>query len=165
MISAPLPHDEAERLAELQALEILDTPSEARFNRIVEGAARVFRTQIAYVAMVDANRQWFKVGCGVNQSETSRSTSFCSHTILQNSAMVIPDALLDPRFVDNPLVVGDPFIRFYAGHPLAGPGGRNVGTLCLADRLPRAFDDNDLEMLARFAAMVEHELGMVGLIR
>jgi phosphoserine phosphatase RsbU/P len=165
MISAPFPPDEAERLAELQALEILDTPSEARFDRIVEVAARVFRTPIAYVAMVDANRQWFKAGCGVNQSETHRSTSFCSHTILQNSPMVVPDALLDPRFVDSPLVVGDPYIRFYAGHPLVGPGGRNVGTLCLADRQPRTFDDNDLEMLARFAAMVEHELGMVGLIR
>jgi phosphoserine phosphatase RsbU/P len=165
MISAPFPPDEAERLAELQALEILDTPSEARFNRIVEVAARVFRAPIAYVAMIDTKRQWFKAGCGVDRSETERSTSFCSHTILQNSPMVIPDALLDPRFVDNPLVVGEPFIRFYAGHPLAGPGGRNVGTLCLADRTPRAFDDNDLEMLARFAAMVEHELGMVGLIR
>ena len=165
MIAAPLPPDEAERLVELQSLEILDTPSEARFNRIVEVVARVFRAPIAYVAMVDAQRQWFKAGCGVNRSETSRSTSFCSHTILQNSPMVVPDALLDPRFADSPLVIGDPFIRFYAGHPLAGPGGRNVGTLCLADRTPRTFDENDLEMLARFAAMVEHELGMVGLIK
>ena len=93
MISAPFPPDEAERLAELQALEILDTPSEARFNRIVEVAARVFRTPIAYVAMIDTKRQWFKAGCGVNRSETERSTSFCSHTILQNSPMVVPDAL------------------------------------------------------------------------
>jgi len=165
MLAAPFPVDEAERLAELQALEILDTPSEARFDRIVELAARVFRTPIAYVAMIDAERQWIKAGRGVERSETLRSTSFCSHTILQNGPLVIPDALLDPRFRDSPLVVGEPYIRFYAGHPLAGPGGRNVGTLCLADRVPRTFDAADVELLARLAAMVEHELGMVDLIR
>jgi phosphoserine phosphatase RsbU/P len=165
MIIAPFPVDEAERLAELQALEILDTPQEARFNRIVELAARVFRTPIAYVALIGANRQWLKAGCGINQSETSRSISFCSHTILQDGPLVVNDALLDPRFHDSPLVVGEPYIRFYAGHPLAGPGGRKVGTLCLADRVPRTLDDGELEMLARLAAMVEHELGMVGVIR
>jgi sigma-B regulation protein RsbU (phosphoserine phosphatase) len=165
MLIAPFPADEAERLAELQALEILDTPSEARFDRIVELAARVFRTPIAYVAMIDANRQWLKAGHGVDRSETLRSTSFCSHTILQNGPLVVPDSLLDPRFRDNPLVVGEPYIRFYAGHPLAGPGGRNVGTLCLADRVPRTFTDAEMELLARLAAMVEHELGMVDLIR
>jgi sigma-B regulation protein RsbU (phosphoserine phosphatase) len=165
MLAAPLPVDEAERLAELQALEILDTPSESRFDRIVELAARVFRTPIAYVALIDADRQWLKAGHGVERSETHRSTSFCSHTILQNGPLVVPDALLDPRFRDSPLVVGKPFIRFYAGHPLAGPGGRNVGTLCLADHVPRTLDDAELELLARLAAMVEHELGMVDLIR
>jgi phosphoserine phosphatase RsbU/P len=165
MIIAQFPVDESERLAELQALEILDTPSEARFNRLVELAALVFGTPIAYVAMIDANRQWLKAGCGIDQHETLRSTSFCSHTILQNGPLVVNDALLDPRFRDSPLVVGEPHIRFYAGHPLAGPGGRNVGTLCLADRVPRTLDSNKLETLARLAAMVEHELGMVGLIR
>ena len=165
MIAAPIPVDEAERLAELQALKILDTPSETRFDRIVELAARVFRVPIAYVAMIDANRQWLKSRTGLDTSETSRSISFCAHTILQDSPLVVPDARLDPRFSDSPLVVGEPYIRFYAGHPLAGPGGRNVGTLCLADRIPRTFDDADREILARLAAMAEHELGMVSLIR
>jgi sigma-B regulation protein RsbU (phosphoserine phosphatase) len=165
MIAAAFPVDEAERLAELRALEILDTPSESRFDRIVELAARIFRTPIAYVAMIDANRQWFKSSCGVEGIGTSRSTSFCSHTILQDGPLVVPDALLDARFADNPMVVGEPYIRFYAGHPLAGPGGRNVGTLCLADREPRTLNETELEILARLAAMVEHELGMVGLIR
>jgi sigma-B regulation protein RsbU (phosphoserine phosphatase) len=165
MIAAPLPVDETERLAELRALEILDTPSESRFDRIVELAARIFRTPIAYVAMIDANRQWLKAGCGVEAMGTSRNTSFCAHTILHDGPLVVPDALLDPRFADSPLVVGEPFIRFYAGHPLAGPTGRNVGTLCLADREPRTFGEAELEILARLAAMVEHELGMVGLIR
>ena len=165
MISAPLPVDEVERLAELQALEILDTPSETRFDRIVELAARVFRTPIAYVAMIDANRQWFKSRCGLDASETARDISFCSHTILQGGPLVVPDARLDPRFCDNPLVVGEPHVRFYAGYPLAGPGGRRVGTLCLADRVPRTLDDGELEILSRLAAMAEHELGMVSLIR
>ena len=165
MISAPLPVDESERLAELQALEILDSPSEARFDRIVELAARVFRTPIAYVALIDADRQWFKARCGLEASESARDISFCGHTILEDGPLVVPDALLDPRFRDNPLVVGEPYIRFYAGYPLVGPGGHTVGTLCLADRTPRTLDDAELEVLKRLAAMVEHELGMVSLIR
>jgi sigma-B regulation protein RsbU (phosphoserine phosphatase) len=165
MISAPVPVDEAERLAELQALEVLDTPSEARFDAIVELAARVFRVPISYVAMIDANRQWLKSRCGLEVSETSREISFCAHTILQDGPLVVPDALLDDRFRDSPLVTGDPFVRFYAGHPLKGPGGRNVGTLCLADRVPRTLSDCELEILARLARVAEHELGMVSLIR
>jgi sigma-B regulation protein RsbU (phosphoserine phosphatase) len=165
MISGPVPVDEAERLAELQALKVLDTPSEARFDAIVELAARMFRVPIAYVAMIDANRQWLKSRCGLDVAETSRDISFCAHTILQDGPLVVPDALLDERFHDNPLVIGDPFVRFYAGHPLKGPGGRNVGTLCLADRVPRTLGDGELEILARLAGMAEHELGMVSLIR
>lgn len=165
MIVAPFPVDEAERLAELRALEILDTPTEARFDRIVQLASRIFHTPISYIAMIDANRQWLKAGCGIDQSQTSRSTSFCSHTILQSGPLIVSDALLDPRFCDNPLVLGEPHIRFYAGHPVAGPGGKNVGTLCLADRVPREFGQVETEILARLAAMVEHELGMVDIIR
>lgn len=165
MIAAPMPVNEAERLAELRALEILDTPSEARFDRIVELAARVFRVPIAYVAMIDANRQWFKSRKGLEVAENPRGVSFCSHTILQDGPLVINDALLDPRFCDSPLVLGEPHIRFYAGHPLKGPGGSKVGTLCLADHTPRTLADADLELLKRLAAMAEHELGMVSLIR
>jgi phosphoserine phosphatase RsbU/P len=165
MTPAPLPFDEAERLAELRALEILDTPAEARFDRIVQLAARVFQTPIAYIAMMDANRQWIKAGCGFEASESDRKTSFCSHTILQDTPLVVKDTLLDDRFRYSPLVVDEPYIRFYAGHPLSGPGGRHVGTLCLADRVPRTLDDAQLEILAHLAAMVERELGMVSLIR
>src|SRR5262249_20602004 len=107
MTGAPLPFDEAERLAELHALEILDTPAEARFDRIVELAARVFRAPIAYIAMIDADRQWIKAGCGIDASESDRETSFCSHTILQDAPLVVTDTLLDARFRDNPLVVGE----------------------------------------------------------
>jgi phosphoserine phosphatase RsbU/P len=165
MIAAPIPVNEAERLTELRALEILDTPSEARFDRIVELAARVFRVPIAYVAMVDANRQWFKSRRGLEVAENPRGVSFCSHTILQDGPLVINDALLDPRFCDSPLVLGEPHVRFYAGHPLRAPGGSKVGTLCLADHTPRTLADGDLEVLKRLAAMAEHELGMISLIR
>lgn len=165
MIAAPLPIDESERLAELQALEILDTPSESRFDRIVELAARVFGVPIAYVALIDSDRQWLKSRCGIEVAQTSRDTSFCAHTILEEGPLIVPDTRLDPRFQDNPLVVDEPHIRFYAGYPLAGPGGRVVGTLCLADRKPRALDDGEIQILARLAAMVEHELGMVSVIR
>jgi sigma-B regulation protein RsbU (phosphoserine phosphatase) len=164
MVEAPFPPDEAERLAELRALEILDTPSESRFDRIVELAAAIFRVPIAYVAMIDTNRQWFKSRKGLELSENPRGISFCSHTILQDGPLVIPDALLDDRFKDSPLVLHAPLIRFYAGHPLRGPTGRKVGTLCLADHLPRKFDDGDREVLKRLASMIEHELGMVNLI-
>jgi sigma-B regulation protein RsbU (phosphoserine phosphatase) len=165
VIAAALPVDESERLAELRALEVLDTPPEDRFNRIVELAARVFHVPIAYVSLIDANRQWFKARCGVEAVQTSRDVSFCAHTILQDQPLVVTDTLLDPRFRDSPLVVGEPYLRFYAGHPLAGPGGHNVGTLCLADRVPRMLSEAELEILGRLAAMAEHELGMVSLIR
>jgi sigma-B regulation protein RsbU (phosphoserine phosphatase) len=165
MIVAPLPVDEAERLVELKALEVLDTPPEDRFNRIVELAARVFGVPIAYVSLIDARRQWLKARCGIEVVQTSRDVSFCTHTILRHGPLVVTDTLLDPRFRDSPLVTGEPYIRFYAGHPLAGPGGHNVGTLCLADVVPRTLNEVELEILARLAAMAEHELGMVSLIR
>lgn len=164
-VVAPVPADEAERLAELNALQILDTPAEARFDRIVGLAARVLRAPVACVAMVDSDHLWLKSRHGVPSSRAPRDGSFCAHAILHDRPLVVSDARRDPRFCDSPLVVGEPFVRFYAGHPLAGPEGHHVGTLCIADRTPRTLDDGDLEILARLAAMVEHELGMVDLIR
>ena len=119
IVAPPLP-GEQERLADLRALKILDTPPEERFDRIVKLASDVFEAPIAYIALVDAERQWFKAKCGVDANETSRRISFCSHTVSQNEPLIIPDAAADERFHDNPLVVDDPHIRFYAGHPLAG---------------------------------------------
>jgi sigma-B regulation protein RsbU (phosphoserine phosphatase) len=165
MIVAAIPPDEAERLADLRALNILDTPPEQRFDRIVRIAARVFGVPISYVAMVDSDRQWFKSKCGLTSDETGRDISFCSHAILQTEPLIVPDATKDLRFHDNPLVVNEPHVRFYAGYPLAGPGGRAVGTFCIADRRPRTLSRRQLDTLAELAAMVEHELGMVDLIR
>jgi len=165
MITASLPTNEALRIADLEAVALLDTPAEERFDRIVRLAERIFEVPIAYIALIDANRQWFKARCGLSVDQTGREVSFCSHTILQNEILVVPDAREDDRFHDNPLVVGDPFIRFYAGCPLAGPGGTNIGTLCLADTRPRQPTPAELELLGELAAVAQREIGLVDLVR
>lgn len=165
MIAAPIPLDEDQRITELRAMNIVDTPAEERFDRIVRLATRIFDVPIAYIALVDSDRQWFKSKCGVSAEQTGRDVSFCGHTILRQEPLIIPDARNDDRFHDNPLVTGDPHIRFYAGCPLAGPNGRNVGTLCLADQRPRALDDRQLQTFRDLAAVAEHELNMVDVIR
>ena len=164
MIAAPRAPAESDRLAELRALEILDTPPEERFDRIVRLAAAIFNAPIAYLAMIDSHRQWFKAKCVLKVDATGRDESFCGHTILNSEPMIVPDARLDERFWDNPLVVGEPYIRFYAGHPLAGPGGHNVGTLCIADRRPRSLDAGQLAIFRQLAALAEHELHLVDVI-
>jgi sigma-B regulation protein RsbU (phosphoserine phosphatase) len=165
MIPAPIPENEEERLAELYALDILDTPGEERFDRLVELSSLAFRVPIAYVSMVDVNRQWFKAQCGLSVSQTGRAESFCGHAIAADELLVIPDARADPRFFDNPLVVAPPFVRFYAGCPLHGPCGRAIGTLCLVDREPRTLSDEELRLLEKLAGLVERELNLVDLIR
>ena len=164
MIEPSFPPDEDERLADLRAVDLLDTPPEDRFDRIVNLAAAVFEVPIAYVALMDAQRQWFKAKCGLATDETGRNVSFCGHAILQDEPLVIPDASTDRRFHDNPLVVGEPYVRFYAGCPLSGPGGHKIGTFCIADRVARALDSDQREQFRQFGALAEHELNMVGLI-
>jgi sigma-B regulation protein RsbU (phosphoserine phosphatase) len=161
---AAIPSDEADRLADLRALAILDTPAEERFDRIVKLAMRVFGVPMAYVALIDSDRQWFKARCGISASQTARSISFCAHTILGTGPLIIPDASQDPRFFDSPLVLGEPHVRFYAGYPLRGPHGHNVGTLCLADRAPRRMSSDEMETLRHLAELVERELQMVDVI-
>lgn len=161
---ADIPANEDERLQALRSLNILDTNPEERYDRIINLASRFFDVPIAYVAMVDANRQWFKAKCGLSTDETGRDISFCSHTILEPDTLVIPDATLDDRFHDNPLVTGDPHIRFYAGQPIAAPGGYNVGTLCIADHSAREFSDPDIEMLRELGALVEREISLLDVI-
>ena len=158
MQAPPKPANEAERLAALHALLLLDTPPEQRFNRITRTAARVFDVPAALVSLVDAERQWFKSRYGLHVSETPRSVSFCGHAILQDIAFVIEDARLDARFADNPVVTGPPHVRFYAGQPLSGPGGVKLGTLCIIDYQPRKFSVDDRLTLADMAGWVEREL-------
>lgn len=150
--------DEQVRLETLRSLSILDTPPEERFDRLTRMAKRLFGVPIALVSLVDENRQWFKSCFGLSVSETSRDISFCGHAILGNDLFIIPNTIEDERFADNPLVLNDPFIRFYAGCPLSAPNGRKLGTLCIIDRQPRNFGKEDLEALKDLASMVEREL-------
>jgi serine phosphatase RsbU (regulator of sigma subunit) len=165
VITAPIPLDEQERLAALRALKILDTPPEERFDRVTRLAAKLFDVPIAYVAMIDASRQWFKSKQGLMACQTPRDISFCGHAVLIDDALVIPDAKLDPRFADNPMVTGEPFVRFYAGQSLKTPDGKRVGTLCVVDRKPREFGDRDRAILRELADMIEKELGLVDIIK
>ncbi len=158
-----IPVDEQERLKELQALSILDTDPEERFDRVTRMAKRLFGVPIALVSLIDENRQWFKSCFGLDVNETERRISFCGHAILEKGALVINDATKDERFFDNPLVTEDPHIRFYAGQPLRTMSGQGLGTLCIIDRAPRDFSDEDLGMLADLAGMVEREIMAVQL--
>ena len=155
------PPDEDARLAELRSLNVLDTIAEERFDRIAGMAGRLFGVDGALVTLVDENRQWFKSCAGMELSETPRDISFCGHAILGDGTFVIPDMLQDERFCDNPLVADPPHVRFYAGCPLRGPGGRKLGTLCIIDSKPRAFSDEDVEMLVDLALMVEREFSAI----
>jgi PAS domain S-box-containing protein len=161
VLEPPVPEDERGRLAALHALSILDTPQEERFDRITRMAARALDVPMALVSLVDADRQWFKSCVGLDAEETPRGVSFCGHAILQDGTFVVADALEDPRFADNPLVVGEPHIRFYAGQPLRSPEGHRVGTLCVLDRRPRQLADDDLTILRDLGSWVELELGTI----
>ena len=142
----------------LRALDVLDTPPEDRFDRITRMAGRIFEVPIALVSLVDQDRQWFKSKQGLEAPEYPRDISFCGHTILDDRCLVVEDPLLDLRFRDNPLVTGDPKIRFYAGQPILTRSGHALGTLCLIDRQPRRFPRDDAELLRDLADMVEDEL-------
>lgn len=155
----PGPHPrEPERLQALQALHILDTAPEPRFDALTRTACRVFGVPIALLTLVDADRQWFKSRQGLMAPETPRDLSFCGHAILGTGPLIIEDALQDPRFEDNPLVAGDPGLRFYAGIPLHSPEGLPYGTLCLLDRAPRPFLPAERLALEDLALLAEDEL-------
>lgn len=153
-----VPENERQRLDALRRLAVLDTPAEERFDRITRMARNMFDVPIALVSLVDENRQWFKSCCGLPVLETSRDISFCGHAILGETLFVVEDASQDPRFADNPLVTGEPHIRFYAGHPLEVGNGLKLGTLCIIDRKPRIFGQREKALLSDLASMVESEL-------
>jgi diguanylate cyclase (GGDEF)-like protein len=153
--------EETIRLRALSSLHILDTQPEERFDRITRLACKVFNVPIALVSLVDQERQWFKSKQGLSLCETSRDISFCAHAIRQGEMLIVQDALLDTRFAANPLVVGEPRIRFYAGQPIHSPDGFPVGTLCIIDRQCRQFTENERAMLADLAAMIDREFYLI----
>ncbi len=160
MKSPQTPDNELERQSALNSIGILDTTPEERYDRITRVAKGIFEVPIVLVSLVDENRQWFKSCFGLSVSQTGRDISFCGHAILQDDIFLIEDALEDERFVDNPLVTGDPHIRFYAGCPLNYQDYR-IGTLCLIDRVPKKFDDSKKSDLKALANIVEKELSAV----
>ncbi len=143
----------------LHALHVLDTPREERYDRVVRLAQEIFGVKAAAVNLVDADRQWTKAEVGLDGAgNCARDQSFCTYTIQRPEALVVEDAAEDARFRANPFVVGEPHIRFYAGHPLRAPGGERVGTLCLTDPVPRNLDGRERRILAEMAGWVEREL-------
>jgi diguanylate cyclase (GGDEF)-like protein len=163
MIEPARPRDERARLASLHALDVLYSPAEDRFDRITRLACRLLDAPIALVSLVDAECQWFKSVQGLEASETPRSVSFCAHAILSDETLVVPDTRLDPRFADNPLVTGEPFVRFYAGHPVTAPDGARLGTLCVIDRRPRTLEPSAVEALRDLAGWASNELRVAAL--
>ncbi|NND73384.1 MAG: GAF domain-containing protein [Ilumatobacter sp.] len=156
--NAPLPDDEEQRLATLHDLEVLDTEPEDRFDELTAEASDALDVPVALVSLVDTDRQWFKSRHGIDAAETPRDMSFCAHAVASGEALQVPDALLDDRFADNPLVQGDPHVRFYAGAPLTMSDGTHAGTLCVLDYRPRLLTEQQITELERLAGQVAKEL-------
>jgi anti-sigma regulatory factor (Ser/Thr protein kinase) len=152
------PDTERERLAALRRYRILDTQPERAFDDLTLLASHICGTPMAFISLVDEHRQWFKARVGISLAETSRAVSFCSHAIHHRDLFVIHDALADGRFRENPHVVSGPQIRFYAGAPLVTPDGHALGTLCVADRLPRTLTTEQVEALEALKRQVEAQL-------
>lgn len=158
MIQAPLPVDERERLAALRAYGVLDTPPEERFDRLTRLVARHLGVSISLVSLVDSERQWFKSAVGLAAKETPRTVAFCAHAILTDEPLVVENAFEDERFADNPLVLGQPNVCFYAGAPLITAAGYRLGTLCAIDSEPRSLTPSELEFLRDLAAVAVDEM-------
>ena len=153
-MNAPLSNDESRRLEWIYQTGILDSPSDPAFDDITTLAARICDVPIAAISMIDAERQWFKSIIGMSVAETPRNQAFCAYTILQDDLLVVPDAREDERFIDNPLVIGQAGVRFYAGAPLVTSDGIAFGSLCVIDRRPRALTSEQLTMLEILARQV-----------
>lgn len=158
MNTIPVPTNEARRLKVLWQYEVLDTVPEEIFDDLTELASAICESPIALISLVDETRQWFKSKVGLSASEMSRDTSFCAHAILQPDLFIVPDATKDARFKDNPLVVVDPKIRFYAGAPLITPDGHALGTLCILDKEARQLTPMQAKALRVLARLVVSQL-------
>ncbi len=157
---AEIPVDQVEeaRLEALDRLDVLDTPPEPEFDRIARLIKNIFGVNIAIVSMIDAHRQWYKACVGMPVSEVPRKDTFCTLTVREAVPIISTDAALDPRFSANPHVVGEPYVRFYAGMPLKTSDGYVVGTLCAIDDKPRDFGPSDIEIMSDLADIVMAEI-------
>ena len=158
MQKAPIPGNEKERLESLKKMGILDTKPEPRFDRITREAAGSLRVPISTISIIDSNREWYKSCHGLNQTEGSRDVSFCGHAMLAREIYIVEDTTKNEIFADNPMVVGPPFIRFYAGIALHNKNGFPIGVLCVKDFNPRKLTANDTNKLIELASEAEMEL-------
>lgn len=150
--------EEEERIRALDRLKILDTATDGRFTRVTDLAQSMFGTAAAAITFIDRDRQWFKARSGFELSETPRDVAFGDHTIRDDNAFVVPNAVLDQRFADNPFVTGYHHVRFYAGYPIVSPEGQRVGAFCVFDTRPREFSEEESVMLRNLALLVQDEL-------
>ena len=155
-----LPESEIQRLHALRSYHVLDTPPEQAFDDLTQLAARFFDMPIALISLLDEERQWFKSKVGLESTQTPRNIAFCDVAIRSSGVMVVPDARLDARFANNPLVVDEPHVRFYAGAPLVTPEGDALGTLCVIDHQPRAFSNAQCDMLSALSKQVMAHLAL-----
>ncbi len=158
MESAPIPDDDDDRLTELAELGIIESPQDEQLDRITVAATQYFGVPISLVTLIDRDRQIFKSKVGLDVEQTGRDVSFCGHAIMDDGPFIVADPRVDARFADNPMVTGHPHIGFYAGHPITGPGGHRLGTLCIIDRRPRSLSDADLMMLRVFAEAAQNRI-------
>jgi diguanylate cyclase (GGDEF)-like protein/PAS domain S-box-containing protein len=160
MTMPPIPPNETERLHLLHALGLLDSEAEPAFDLITRLVSQILHVPIALVSLVDENRQWFKSRVGLDATETPREFAFCAHTIMNREPMLVQDATQDERFADNPLVTGQPSIRFYAGMPIRSAGGLALGTLCAIDSKPRVLTQDEVSILIALTDLINKEVQM-----
>ncbi len=160
MKKAPIPNNELKRIVSLYALDLLDTPPEERFDRLTSCATKIFHVPISTLTLIDANREWFKSCQGLSKTEGDRAISFCGHALVEDEILIIKDTLEDDRFADNPMVTGEPYIRFYAGVPIMSADGSRVGVFCIKDTKPRAFSKDDQDILIGLAKWAELEINL-----
>jgi GAF domain-containing protein len=155
---APIPVDDAERLAALQATGLLDSSPAEAFDRITRSLSSLLAVPTVLISLVDRDRQWFLSRQGLAATQTPREVSFCGHAVAQRATLEVVDALQDTRFAGNPLVAGEPHIRAYLGVPLFDDAGHALGTLCVIDYAPRSFSAEQRQIVQRYARAVEHLL-------
>lgn len=163
MLKAPTPSDEPLRQRALDDLELLDTPTEQYLDTLVRLTRELFQVETVLISLIDRDRQWFKARVGLDIAETPRDISFCGHAVEARSPLVVQDARQDPRFADNPVVTGAPFIRFYAGQPLFSHGGQAIGTLCMLHPEPRTLSPEERLRLRDLGTLTEGYLQLRGL--